>query len=300
MKKNYILTFLMSMTFIISQAQTDINFDASSTAGTTDPAGWIGYMNFFEKPANGGAYIGGSAWGVADLVALLDTGANTVTLKPNRIGDTAEYWQTDGVLEGNKVMDASMYIQDDNLAGTAFTFNGNVISNTLNNTGLSVPFVYTAFIKVFAADYSSFTAYTYDLSAGNFTISLAANQSSAGQHVQYGFEVIGVNINSRPEFDAAYDALGSIVVGENTLLSVDESSTSQFNVYPNPTINSWNVKSNQSIDSVHLFDVLGKMVMSLKPNSKEVSIGTSALQSGIYIAKINSINGSKTIKLIKQ
>ncbi|MCK7590663.1 T9SS type A sorting domain-containing protein [Subsaxibacter sp. CAU 1640] len=300
MKKNYFLMAIFMMGLQLITAQTVINFDASSTAGTTTPPGWGGFMNVSNKPVDGGAYQFGSAWGVADLIAIVDTGANTLTLKPNRIGDTDPYWQTSGVLEGNKVMDATFYIQDDNLAATSFTFNGEVISNTLNSTGLSVPFVSTAFIKVFAADYSSFTAYTYDMSVGDFTIALDASQSTAGQHIQYGFEVVGVNINSDPSFDAAYDALGSIVVGPNMNLSVDEASESKFKIYPNPTNNHWNIVSNSNlIESITVYDVLGKQVATLIPNSLDASIDSKAFPKGVYIAKISTVTGSQSIRLVK-
>ena len=56
-------------------AQNTINFSASDN--------WTGYMNVFELPANGGAYLFGSAWGVADLKTVIDSTANTITLKPN-------------------------------------------------------------------------------------------------------------------------------------------------------------------------------------------------------------------------
>ena len=298
MKKIYILIFMLS-TFLMT-SQNNINFDASSMAGTTTPPGWSGFMNVSNKPADGGAYQFGSSWGLADLVALVDTGANTVTLKPNRIGDTNIYWQTPGVLEGNKIMDASIYIEDDGLAGTSFSFNGEVISNTLNSTGLSVNYVYTAFIKVFAPDYSSFTAYTNPLAVGNFTIALDASQSSAGQHIQYGFEVIGVNINSDPSFNTDYDNLGSIVIGPNTALSVDESVINQFSVYPNPTQNVWTLQTNnQNIIKIDLFDMLGKLVSTILPNTNEVKIDASSLVKGLYFARISSNSGVNTVKLIR-
>lgn len=284
---------LVSSTF---NAQNDINFDVNSTDGT----GWIGFMNVFNKPADGGVFQFGSNWGVPDLVAVVDAGANTVTLKPNRIGDTNSYWQTTGVLEGNKIMNASFYLERDDLAGTSFTFNAEVVSNTLNSAGLSEPFVATAFINVFSSDYSNLAQYPIAIANGNFTISLDASQSVPGDHIQYGFRVVGVNINSNSAFDAQYEALGSIVIGENTILSVDDNSLSNFNVYPNPTVNNWNIKSNQSINSIQLFDVLGKQVMLLNPNSREVSIETSGLQAGLYFATVKSLTGSKTMKLIKQ
>ncbi|MCK8479831.1 T9SS type A sorting domain-containing protein [Psychroserpens algicola] len=294
MKKNYILTALMILALLPATAQTDINFDPASTEGT----GWIGYMNVFETPANGGGFVFGSGWGTADLI-VVDNMDGTVTLKPNRVNDTDGFWQT-GNLTGNKIMDATYYLEDDSLAGTSFTFNAEVISNTLDDSSLDYPITYEAFIKVFAPDYSSFTSYTYDLSEGNFTITLDAAQSAVGDHIQYGFNMTGPNVNIDMSFDAQYDAIGGITVGENTTLSVTTADRNEFSVFPNPTANVWNVNSTQQIKSIEVYDVLGKQVIAMNPNTNEATIDTSNLVSGLYVAKISSDKGSKTMKLIKK
>lgn len=152
---------------------------------TVDPgAPWLGYMNVFETPENGGAYVFGSPWGTADLTAVF-TGP-VLTLGPNTINDPSSFWYTPsggpGAV-GNKVMDANMYIENDALAGQTVTFAGLVISNTFTSAHSSV-----AFIKEFAPDYSSFVQTTVALTPGPFSISLA---TAPGTHVQYGFETIG-------------------------------------------------------------------------------------------------------------
>lgn len=297
MRKNYIAYLIMIVALANSHAQNHINFDVSSTAGT----GWIGYMNVSNLPSpfGDGAYQFGSSWGTPDLVAISDTDANTVTLKPNRIGDPDPYWQT-GNLNGNKMMDASFYLEDDTLAGTAFTFNGEVISNTINSAGLDVPITYQAFIKVYAADYSSFTTFGSDLSVGNFTISLEASDSAPGDHVQYGFTMVGPNIALDPSFDTQYDALGSIVIGENTTLSISEPIAQQVRLYPNPAQDQWHVKANKTIALIEVFNVLGKQLMALRPNALQTSIDAAEIPQGVYFARIHSGNGVETYRLIKK
>ena len=49
-----------------------------------------------------------------------------------------------------------------------------------------------------------------------------------------------------------------------------------------------------------LMDVLGKEVLTLSPNNKKASIDGSSLRTGIYFAKIQGANGSKTLKLVRQ
>ena len=155
---------------------------------------WLGYMNVFELPANGGGYLWGSAWGVADLVATFDDGAGTLTLSPNTIGDADPYWYIGGGAPGNpgnKLMEANLYIEvsDDSLAGQTVTFEGTILSDTFTAAHESY-----VFIKDFAPDYSSFieTKVAID-GAGAFSIDLATDPG-LGRHVQYGFQTVGENV----------------------------------------------------------------------------------------------------------
>ncbi len=86
-----------------------------------------------------------------------------------------------------------------------------------------------------------------------------------------------------------------------TVLSVDDFELSSFKAYPNPTQDSWVVKSkNQKISSIQVYDILGKQVLSLTPNTSEATIDGSSLKAGLYFAKIKSDNSLKSIKLVKK
>ena len=84
-------------------------------------------------------------------------------------------------------------------------------------------------------------------------------------------------------------------------LSIEENELIQFSAYPNPTENVWNIKSlNEAINSIQVYDILGKVVLTMNPNTNEAQIDASGLNTGLYFAKVNSAVGSKTIKLIKK
>ena len=68
-------------------------------------------------------------------------------------------------------------------------------------------------------------------------------------------------------------------------------------VFPNPTQNQWTIQAEKNIESVRVFDVLGKEVMHVKPFSNAVNIDASKLRDGVYFASINDV---KTVKIIKQ
>lgn len=85
----------------------------------------------------------------------------------------------------------------------------------------------------------------------------------------------------------------------NMTLDTNDFTLDKYNVSPNPTNNVWNINAQQIIESVQLFDVLGKQVMSIAPKTSDVSIDASNLVKGLYFAKVNTEFGSNTIKLIK-
>jgi hypothetical protein len=166
---------------------------ASAATVTVDPsATWLGYMNVFELPSNGGAFVFGSSWGTGDLVATF--AGPVLSLSPNTIGDPAPFWYTPSGgpgSTGNKDMAASMYVETNGgvLGGQSVTFTGQVLSNTL-----VAPYAVTAFIKDFAPDYSSFTSTIIPVSASGAFSLTHVTAGDPLRHVQYGFETRGPNV----------------------------------------------------------------------------------------------------------
>ncbi|CAN0562614.1 unnamed protein product, partial [Laminaria digitata] len=150
-------------------------------------AAWLGFMNVYELPANGGGFVFGDGWGVADLTASFDDGAGTLTMGPNTVGDPDPFWYIGGGgpgAMGNKIMEANLYQQVDGaLAGTNVNFSGNILSNTFTDAHQA-----RVFIRDFAADFSSSVDVFADVdAAGNFSISLDTIDD-ASRHVQWGVQ----------------------------------------------------------------------------------------------------------------
>lgn len=172
---------------------------------TVDAAGLVnGFMNVFELPANGGGYVFGTSWGVADLSASFS--GDTVTFGPNSVGDPSSFWYTPSGgpgATGNKITEANLYGEyNDVLAGQTLNFSGTVLSNTLDGAHTAI-----AFIRDFAPDFSSNVSVTVPLTSGDFFLTLALIDSP-GRHVQYGIAMTGPNVWIT---DAA--AVGTLVVG---------------------------------------------------------------------------------------
>ena len=191
-----------------------------------------------------------------------------------------------------KYIEASSYIEDNTLAGSDLTFTGNVSVSDLGSE-----YTVVAFVKALDpnAGYATVVNNTADISStGDFTTSATAAELAAGYIIQYGFSVTG------PLADPADTTLGSVVIGEATA-GVDDNSFVNVSVYPNPSNSNWNFRTgNTVITSVEVFNLLGKRVVSQNNNSTELSISTQGLSSGIYIARITTEQGVKSVKLIRE
>jgi len=72
-----------------------------------------------------------------------------------------------------------------------------------------------------------------------------------------------------------------------------------FSAYPNPVTNILNLKANEAINSVAIYNVLGQQVYSAKVNAMTSTVDMSQMASGAYFVKVN-INGTEgTVKVIK-
>ena len=199
---------------------------ADTTVSVNSGGTWIGYMNVFELPSNGGGYDFGGVWGTADLDATV-VGTNVV-LTPNTSIDrdvpNDPYWWVGGAGGApNKNMDASYYVQDDSLAGQTVTFMGTCVSNNLVS-----PYTSVAFIKDLTTGYAVAGSITVPLTEGApFSISLP---TTPGHHIQYGFETIGPDARI-----ATVTSLGQVIVTgpAATKVVVDQSQTwlAYMNVY---------------------------------------------------------------------
>ncbi len=106
-----------------------------------------------------------------------------------------------------------------------------------------------------------------------------------------GIDFFSVDANNRYYIDD--------VSFEQTNLSINDISNNLFSVYPNPVENVLNFKSVSQIDTITIYNVLGKVVAKENPQTISPSIDMSKLSNGIYLVEATSGNTSKTVKIIK-
>lgn len=82
-------------------------------------------------------------------------------------------------------------------------------------------------------------------------------------------------------------------------LSNPENSLAQLKIYPNPTASDWTISHTTVIDLVQLFDITGKVLQTIQPNTNEMVLSGSELPSGVYFVKITSGLDFSLQKIIK-
>lgn len=85
----------------------------------------------------------------------------------------------------------------------------------------------------------------------------------------------------------------SAVVGVNMdcTIGVEESTTKEINVFPNPATDKIQFVSEETIHCIEIFEITGKRVVSLIPNQTQVQFNTSAWSNGLYVAHV--VSGDK-------
>lgn len=102
-----------------------------------------------------------------------------------------------------------------------------------------------------------------------------------------------------------YDNYGSGFVIDNVVvqgaMSVGELNNNLFSVSPNPAKDVLKVTSQgNALTNVAIFDMNGRAVKNVNLNNVlESDINVSDLQTGMYVAKLSSATGSKTVKFAK-
>lgn len=290
-------------------AQPDDNTgsDSANVVTVDDSKTWIGYMAVTNT--SGGAEFA-DFWGFADLKSSFNAG--NIVLQPNFSTYTAAiagnnndraYWtnSSDGGVTagptGNKVMQASSFVEPgDTFNGKDLTFQGTINANTLSSN-------YTAkfFIKALDPNNSYSDVFNgekiMDLPAsGDFSVSATAAELATGLIIQYGFEIKGLNANPDDE-----SALGSIIIEPNATLSTADNVSVSLAAFPNPTKTNWIINSKDAeVINIEVYNLLGKKVYVPITINAQTVIQATDLSMGVYLAKIYTNKGQKTIKLIKE
>lgn len=108
--------------------------------------------------------------------------------------------------------------------------------------------------------------------------------------------IVFPDFNARTSDNIIY--FDNITFGDQVLgLSGTKAVTVQS--FPNPVTDDWHISSTEAISSIRIMNIAGESLITLHPESTDQTIDLSSLTAGMYFASVATLQGLKTIKLIK-
>ncbi len=87
---------------------------------------------------------------------------------------------------------------------------------------------------------------------------------------------------------------------EDCSIGIAEVKVNEVAIYPNPTSDKLFVEANSQLESVRVFDLLGRKVLETFPQTEKAEVDFNTLKAGIYIAVISSEGKSMVKKIVKE
>ena len=107
------------------------------------------------------------------------------------------------------------------------------------------------------------------------------------------------SLSSNPNDRLGYGILNfsNALTAINTTMGVENIKKSTINIYPNPVKSILNIKTDDKIKTIELYDEIGRKVKNLS-NSNVINLEN--LNKGIYYLKIQTEKSSSVEKIIKE
>jgi CotH kinase protein/Secretion system C-terminal sorting domain/Lamin Tail Domain len=163
-------------------------------------------------------------------------------------------------------------------------------------------------IAAFKAKYgfSPFGQFTRDLPSGGENLTLVDGFGNIIDNVSYSDTLPWPDANG----NGKYLKLPDLNLDNNISSSWIASSSRLFDdqnippdlvlqLYPNPVSKSLNIQNGSEIRSVSLYDIYGRLLMTMKLSGKTFEIDMNHYKQGVYILKVTDINKTYTRKLVK-
>jgi hypothetical protein len=155
---------------------------------------YFGYVVWSEL--NNPTIIGGSSWGLNNLVAVTSTtsGSASITFSPTLVNNINPFWfiqTSSGIYAPQKQTQSFLYIEDEiDTLNTTYIYQSKILSNTLTTpygTYLICPT-----IRIFSTSYTLLQENQIEQNTyGTFTLSITNNQPSGTYKLQWGIMLKG-------------------------------------------------------------------------------------------------------------
>lgn len=129
----------------------------------------------------------------------------------------------------------------------------------------------------------------WQMSVNNVEI---ARQTMSEDMVVGGIDFFAFNANNEYYID-------DVVFTEGDLTDIKSQEAIVLEVYPNPVVDELFIRTEEEVDELILYNILGQAVIRKQTNQISPSINLGELRSGTYLLKIVIGEKSKTIKISK-
>lgn len=110
-------------------------------------------------------------------------------------------------------------------------------------------------------------------------------------------DILYIRVSKQNGNDGEFEISGYAL---DPVLNIEVESLSDIIMFPNPANEMLNFKTNNSLESIQIFNVIGQEVLNKKLNQRESTIDISYLNPGVYLVKVKSQEIFKSFRLIKE
>jgi type IX secretion system substrate protein len=139
----------------------------------------------------------------------------------------------------------------------------------------------------------------FKLSAGGESVILSYPNGTIIDMVAYGTQTANVSYARIPDGTGDFVSQANTFNGNNENLTIDNAVRFTMEAYPNPVSDMLHITAMTEIQEVVIYNLPGQQIISGKFNNSNVELNTCELKSGIYIVKVKGINGSASVKIVK-
>lgn len=81
--------------------------------------------------------------------------------------------------------------------------------------------------------------------------------------------------------------------------SVNNQEFAGINIYPNPVNHMLNIENSNTIKSIEIVSIAGRVVYNATVNNKTIKVNTTDFSAGVYFVKLRTANSESTFKVVK-
>lgn len=220
------------------------------------------------------------------IVIICDSATNTIKLYNNGVDVTDDTETAADVVLAASPASSNLYL---GYGGSGTYYTGLMDKVRIKNTAETIGSLQTSVADAaYATDANTAVLYNFNENTGLSTVNEADSK------------------NADFQCNATDCVAGETWwVDISTTLSLAKNNTTQFSVYPNPSIDKSfviKVRNNEALQKIELFDILGKAVktVDINNNINTINVDVNNLKTGIYFVKTTTDVGIGTKKIIIQ